>query len=110
MWESIYKVAKRERISKSTLYNQAHMVPPPPYYKWIKGAGKQKMLIETDDSLWKAWLEDYRIKKGFKQLDNEQLKNLVNAVYEVIKEVYDPSQERMDALLKKINMKFQGYE
>ena len=110
MWESIYLVAKRERIPKNTLYNQAHMVPPPHYYKKIKGTGKQKFMIETDDSLWRAWLEDYRVKKGFKKLDTEQLQNLVKATVFVIKEVYSPNQERLDELLTKINVRFQSYE
>ncbi len=110
MWESIYLVAKRERIPRSTLYNQANMVPPAPFYKRVKGAGKQKFVIETDDSLWKTWLEDYRIKKGFKKLDNEQLQKLVKATVSVIKEVYSPSQERLDELLNEINKRFQDYE
>lgn len=111
MWESIYKVSKRERVTKSALYYQCHMVPPPTYYRKITIPGKKdKYMIETDDSLWRAWLEDYKVKKGFHKLDNEQLQKLVKATVCVIKDVYAPSEERLDELLVKINMKFQSYE
>ncbi len=112
MWESIYKVAKREGINKCTLYYQTnHIIPNPVYFRRLKVPGKKdKIMIETDDPMWKAWLEDYRVRKGFEELDNVHLQKLVKATVIVIKKYYAPSRERLDELLTSINKEFQSYE
>ncbi len=107
MFVTIYKAALQSKIPKCTLYYQAKMVPRPVYFRKIKGGG---LMIELDDPMWKAYVEDFRVRKGFKKLDNEQLKKLVNATVEVIKEVYAPSEERLQQLLLKINKTYQSYE
>ncbi len=103
MTVTIYRAAKLSRIPKGTLYSQRDMIPRPVYFVKVKG----EYLINTADPMWCAYVEDYRIRKGFKTLDADNLKYLVKAVVTVIIEVYEPSEKRLQELLLKINKQFQ---
>ena len=104
MTVTIYRAAKLSRIQKTTLYAQAKMIPRAAYFRTVKG----QVLIDTLDPMWAAYVEDYRMRKGFQTLDSDNLKYLVKAVVTVITEVYEPSEKRLQELLVKINKQFQA--
>lgn len=103
MTVTIYKAAKLSRVPMGTLYSQSKMIPRAAYFRTIKA----NTFIDTEDPMWIAYVENYKIMKGFKSLDNEHLRYLVDAVVKVIKDFYSPSDERMEQLLIEINKQYQ---
>lgn len=108
---TMHTAAKEYGISKPTLYFQKDQVPMPVYIVKIKvPGGKDVFKIDTENPMWEAYVHDYKIRKGFDKLDQRQLKNLVNATVDTIKEVFSPTEDRLKEILNSINEKFQTYE
>lgn len=111
MLVTMHTAAKQFGVSKATLYFQKAQVPMPAYIVKITSNGQKDVFkIDTDHPMWIAYCKDYVIRKGFDKLQLIQLDHLVSATVDIIREVYSPTEDKLNEVLIKINEKFQEYE
>ena len=99
---SLCTAAKSAGMPKQTLYLQAKKTPLPSYMQVVK----DKPFIDSENPVWLAYVETYRKRKGLLQKEEMKFKKLIGCTVESIKEIFNPTQEDLNNLLKLIEKKF----
>ncbi len=90
-----YSAAKQAGVSKQTIHKQFKKKPKPLYFVELKDGWK----IDDDHQLWKAYLQ----RKSISKKEDNKFKDLLMAVYSVIKEKFDLPQEELGELMQQIS-------